>query len=60
MKVKIMNTYKPFHNCDIIVVLVTEDHTQMKGNSQVEYSIANESPSSSKTCTGTPDTVLSI
>ena len=45
----------------LIVVLVTdEDHTQMKGNSQVECSIENETPSSSKTSTGNPDIVLSI
>ena len=53
--------YKPFNDCAIIVVLVTEeDHTQMKGNSQVGCSIVNESPSSSKTSTGNPDIVLSI
>ena len=61
MKVKIMSTYKPVYDCDIIVVLVTEeDHSQMKGNSQVECSIVNESPSSSKTSTGNPNIVLSI
>ena len=61
MKVKIINTYKPFYDCYIIVVLVTEeDHTQMKGNSQVECSIVNENPSHSKTSTGNPDVVLTI
>ena len=45
----------------LIEVLVTEeDHTQMKCNSQVEFSIDNETPSSSKTSTGNPDIVLNI
>ena len=61
MKVKIMNTCKPFYDCDIIVVLVTEeDHIQMKANSQVECSIVNGCPSSLQTSTGNPDIVLSI
>ena len=61
MKVKIIITYKLFYDCDIIVVLVTEeDHIQIKGNSQVGCSIVNESPSSLKTSTGNPDIVLSI
>ena len=39
----------------LIAVLVTEEnHTQMKGSSQVECSIENETPSGSKTSTGNP------
>ena len=49
------------NNRPLIVVLVTEeDHTQMKGNSQVECRIANETPSSSNISAGNPDIVLSI
>ena len=42
----------------LIVVLVTEeDHTQMKGNSYIEWSIENETPNISKTFTGDSDIV---
>ena len=44
----------------IVVLFTEEDHTQMKGNSQVECSIENETPSGSKTSTGNHDIVLSI
>ena len=49
------------NNKPLIVVLVTEeDHTQLKGNSQVECSIENETPSGSKTSTGNPDIAQNI
>ena len=44
----------------IVVLVIEEKHPQMKGNSQVECSIENETPSSSVTSTGNPDIVLSI
>ena len=55
-----MNTYKPFYDCDIIVLLVTEEDTTQMKVSQVECIIIDESPSSSKTSKGNPDIVLSI
>ena len=48
------------HRSLIVVLVTVEDHTQIKGNSQVEYSNENETPSGSKTAAGNCDIVLCI